>query len=53
VVRNSAVIAGIRFDAIIPKITTNPEAIPIKLIATCTCVNTATLIPKIMGPILS
>ena len=53
VIRNSSVHNTIFFAAIIPKITRNPAAIPTRLIATCTCVNCARLIPRIIMSILS
>src|ERR1700727_797450 len=53
VIRNSSVHNTIFFDAIIPKITRNPAAMPTRLIATCTCVNRARLIPRIMLCVLS
>src|SRR5712691_12296070 len=52
-VRKSAVQRSSRFTASSPKITTNPETIPTKLIIRCTRVNANVVMPKIMMRLLS
>jgi hypothetical protein len=53
VARKSAVQPSSRFPVSSPKTTTNPDAIPTRLIKTCTRVNVDVVIPTIMSCILS
>ena len=48
VTRKSKVTTGRRLPPIIPRTTTNPDAIPIKLMTTCKVVNASKLMPRIM-----